>query len=149
MVTLAWVLLILLIAGLVAGAFFYIRSQMQEEQKHGGGGAVFSRSKGAPVQLYAYRATELQLCVDPCEIGFSIAGKRLLRENAPALPLPGCRRKECDCCYIQHDDRRSSQPRRDVSLYGISVSKARQGEERRKRGLIGRRKTDKPKLHSI
>ncbi|MDR2259448.1 MAG: hypothetical protein LBE06_00630 [Azoarcus sp.] len=142
---LAWILLILLIAGLVVGGFLYIRAQMREEKKQGGSGTLFSRNKGEPVRLFAYRAVELQLCVDPCEVGISIAGKRLLRENTPALPLPGCKRKECECSYVQHDDRRSSQPRRDMSLYGVSISKARQGEERRKKGLLGRRKMDKPK----
>jgi hypothetical protein len=142
--TLSWVILLVVIGMLAFGTGIYIRSQLAEERTRPsrGGGAGFSRN--GPIRLYAYRAVELQLCEDPCEVALSIAGKRLLKSGAPALPLPGCRYKKCRCKYIQYDDRRDMQPRRDTSLYGVSVGKARQEGDRRK-VRPGRRTSDRSK----
>jgi hypothetical protein len=142
--TLSWIILLIVIGMLVAATGFYIRSQLMEEKsgKQRGGGSAVSRN--GPMRLYAYRAVELQMCENPCEVALAIAGKRLLKSGAPALPLPGCRHRKCRCHYIQYDDRRDMQSRRDTSLYGVSVGKARQEGDRRKVSP-GRRSADKNK----
>jgi hypothetical protein len=61
---------------------------------------------------------ELQICDDPCESALAIAGKRLLKSEAPPLPLEGCPHKKCLCAYIQYDDRRCMQRRIESSPYG-------------------------------
>jgi hypothetical protein len=87
--------------------------------------------------MYKYRAVELQLCECPCESALAIAGKRLLKSEAPALPLAGCPHKKCRCSYIQYDDRRVAQRRVESSPYG-RPSFDRLKEERR-RALRDRR----------
>jgi hypothetical protein len=60
--------------------------------------------------------------------------------SAPVLPLPGCHRSHCKCHYENFDDRRVG-PRRDNSLYGVSVGKTREGGNRRVGS--GRRASDR------
>ncbi|MDR1854651.1 MAG: hypothetical protein LBR05_07100, partial [Azoarcus sp.] len=122
MAVVAWVLLALLLGGLGYVAVVYICAHIEEGKyrRKSGGGSLFYRRGKVPLRSYSYRAVELKLCDDPCEVALSIAGKRLLRADAPALPLPGCRFTTCQCSYVQYDDRRIG-PRRDTSLYGISV----------------------------
>ncbi len=44
-----------------------------------------------------------------CEAARSLAGRRFLSSEAPALPLPDCDRPEtCRCRYRKHGDRRTS-----------------------------------------
>ena len=40
--------------------------------------------------------------------------QRFLAVRAPALPVPGCDRKKCECRYIRHADRRAPGDRRDA-----------------------------------
>jgi hypothetical protein len=89
----------------------------------------------------AYRAVELKLCNDPCEAALVIAGQRLLKSEAPRLPLEGCRKEKCLCTYILYDDRRVEQ-RRGASPYGGPIGGAGMKGERRGAGA-GRRTTDR------
>ncbi len=50
-----------------------------------------------------------------CEAVEKIAGKRLLADEAPALPLPDCDAEECNCRYAQYKDRRLD-ARRDADI---------------------------------
>jgi hypothetical protein len=131
-----WFILLLVIAG-GAGFFWYRNSQGQA----GRGEAHRASAKGARRQATGavHRAVELRACDRPCKVAIEIAGKRFLVRDAPALPLPDCHRKHCRCHYENFDDRRVG-PRRDTSLYGVSVAKTREGGNRRKRG--GRRSSD-------
>jgi hypothetical protein len=101
---------------------------------------LFYRRGKIPLRSNAYRAVELKLCGDPCEAALIIAGKRLLKAEAPPLPLEGCKSRKCNCCYIQYDDRRFVQ-RRGVTLYGAPKGDTVILGERRK--LKGRRAADK------
>ncbi|MDR2688526.1 MAG: hypothetical protein LBB76_02055 [Azoarcus sp.] len=131
MVGLAWLLLILVIGGLIVGVVMYLRMHADELQGSSGHKKHVSS---------AFRAVELKLCNRPCEVGASISGKRYLREDAPALPLPGCPHKHCRCSYIQYEDRRAKN-RRDMSFYSVAVGKVREGGDRRKNR--GRRAADR------
>ena len=85
-----------------------------------------------PLRAYKYRAVELHLCHDPCESALIIAGKRILESEASALPLPGCNRDKCKCCYIEYDDRRYAQRRESSSRPGPDMQdRRRAGRDRR------------------
>ncbi|MDR2014815.1 MAG: hypothetical protein LBP99_04235 [Azoarcus sp.] len=84
-----------------------------------------------PLRAYKFRAVELQICDDPCESSLAIAGKRLLKSEAPPLPLERCPHKKCLCTYIQYDDRRFTQRRAESSPYG-RVTGWQLRDERRK-----------------
>jgi hypothetical protein len=128
----AWMFLLLLIGGLVyvvasrAGA----RARRRKRRKQRDAASVSAMSK-PPLRVYKYRAVELQLCENPCESALAIAGKRLLKSEAPALPLAGCPHKKCRCSYSQYDDRRVTQRRSESSPYGRPTGE-RLSEERRK-----------------
>jgi hypothetical protein len=138
---LSWVILLVVVGMLALGMGIYFRSSLAEEKFGTSRGVGSMLSRSVPVRLYAYRAVELQLCEDPCEVALSIAGKRLLKSGAPALPLPGCRHRKCRCKYIQYDDRRDMLPRRDMS-HSVPAGKVRPEGDRRK-ARTGRRAADK------
>jgi hypothetical protein len=117
------------------------RLEERKYKKLTGGSLFYHRGKVPPLCAGAYRAVELKLCSDPCESALIIVGKRLLKSEAPALPLGGCKHRKCVCRYIQYDDRRFEQ-RRDVTLYGAPKGGTRIEGERRKMGA-GRRAADK------
>ncbi|GHT91696.1 hypothetical protein FACS1894116_00680 [Betaproteobacteria bacterium] len=133
-----WFILLLVVAG--AGGFVWYRYSQQEQA--GGGGAQRRSSRGARGKTAGavHRAVELKPCDKPCELAYDISGKRFLVRDAPALPLPGCHRSRCKCRYEHFDDRRVG-PRRDTSLYGVSVGKTREGGNRR--ASLGRRSSDR------
>jgi hypothetical protein len=134
----AWLFLFLLV-----GALLYlmvsragVRARKQKRRSSHGAPSEISR---LPMRAYKYRAVELQLCDDPCESALALAGRRLLKSEAPALPLSGCHYKNCLCAYTQYDDRRILrredrrllQRRIESSPYGRPTDR-RLSEERRK-----------------
>ncbi len=86
-----------------------------------------------PLRVYKFHAVELQICDDPCESALAIAGRRLLKSEAPALPLTGCPHRKCMCAYTQYDDRRLTQRRSESYPYGMPMGR-RPREERRRAG---------------
>ncbi|MGB5510304.1 MAG: hypothetical protein WBM87_01205 [Woeseiaceae bacterium] len=52
---------------------------------------------------------------DCCAAVTVIAGRRLLADEAPNLPLANCNRPRCRCRYQQYDDRRAD-ARRDADI---------------------------------
>jgi hypothetical protein len=73
-----------------------------------------------------------------CELARRFSEHRFLVRDAPQLPLGGCTmRKQCQCKYIKHKDRRS-EPRRLID-FGLAA-RIFDGRERRARG--GRRNDD-------
>jgi hypothetical protein len=136
-----WFLLILTFGIL---GFLWYRYKSDADSGRGGPYGASGAPRPLPQKLPSavYRAVELQPCTKPCEVALAIAGKRFLAGEAPALPLPGCKRSRCRCSYKKYDDRRAGQ-RRDTSLYSVSVSKARpEGDRRAGRG---RRYGDRPR----
>lgn len=125
-----WMFLLLLMSGLA----YVIASRVgarAEKRRRQHDTASFSAMGKPPLRVYKYRAVELQLCENPCESALAIAGKRLLKSEAPALPLAGCPYKKHRCSYTQYDDRRLMQRRSEFSPYGRPTGE-RLNEERRK-----------------
>jgi len=129
-----WMLLFLLIGGLAYVVAFCIGAWVgKRKRKNRHGAASLSEMSKPPLRIYKYHAVELQICDDPCESALAIAGKRLLKTEAPALPLTGCHHKKCQCAYTQYDDRRLTQRRSESYPYGMPMGKpGRQRDDRRK-----------------
>lgn len=47
-----------------------------------------------------------------CQAAQALTGRRFLSQEAPALPLPGCDQKTCQCAYSHFRDRRDGEDRR-------------------------------------
>ena len=130
MTVVAWILLFLLTGGLA-----YIMATRMSAQAHKArnGDTSLSEVTKPPLRAYKYRAVELRICDNPCESALAIAGKRLLKSEAPTLPLAGCPHKKCMCAYPQYDDRRLTERRSGTYPYGMPMGgPVRRGEERRK-----------------
>jgi hypothetical protein len=106
-----------------------------------GPGARAPRPDDAPQKARmtgSFPGVELRTRGTACRPARSLARKRLLATEAPPVPLEGCTlRTRCNCYYIQHDDRRSGEPRRNADA-GISGSfytgpERRSGLDRRRR----------------
>jgi hypothetical protein len=70
----------------------------------------------------SFPGVELRTRGAACREAKALARKRLLATEAPPLPLNGCTlRTRCNCHYLQHEDRRSGEPRRNADA-GISGS---------------------------
>ncbi|MCL2644631.1 MAG: hypothetical protein FWD51_04135 [Betaproteobacteria bacterium] len=134
-----WILLFLLTGGLA----YVMATRMcarAEKHKNRHGSTSLSEMSKPPLRVYKYRAVELQICDDPCESALAIAGKRLLKSEAPALPLAGCPHKKCMCAYTQYNDRRLTQRRSDSYPYGMPMGSAGRGREERRKIIHDRRK---------
>lgn len=64
-----------------------------------------------------------------CEAAKQLGGVRFLPNEAPSLPLPGCRAPECACSFVHYDDRRDDIRR---GTYGewASIPPEEEGERR-------------------
>ena len=54
-------------------------------------------------QRHPYHAVS---CSGDCECLKGFCEKRYLGDEAPPLPVPSCRKPECDCTYVHFNDRR-------------------------------------------
>ena len=87
-----------------------------------------------------FHAVSVRTGPQSCRAAKQVKEVRYLSQDAPALPLPGCeQRRQCQCRYRHHDDRREG-PRRDkdVGLPGIFWTLTERREPR-----MGRRATDR------
>ncbi|MDR2880464.1 MAG: hypothetical protein LBV29_00990, partial [Azoarcus sp.] len=108
------------------------------------GSSSHSEMSKLPLRAYKFRAVELQLCDDPCESALGIAGRRLLKAEAPGLPFAGCPHGECMCTYVHYDDRRLTQRRSRVESYPYGMPMIKPGrsrEDRRKTAGDRRRRS--------
>jgi len=136
----AWMFPLLLVVPLllVSGLAYVIASHTgvraeKRKRKSRHDVTSLSRMSKPPLRVYKYRAVELRICDDPCESALAIAGRRLLKSEAPALPLVGCPHKKCMCVYTQYDDRRFIERRTESYPYGMPMgSSGRTRGERRK-----------------
>ena len=71
----------------------------------------------------------------------ALAGKPLLPDEVPRLPVEGCGRLNCECRYAHYDDRRGYRDdRRSVSTMSSTVYE--DAGKRDRRNHQGRRETD-------
>jgi hypothetical protein len=87
-----------------------------------------------------YRAASLQVTKTSCPAAKSLAAKRLLVSDTPAIPLKDCdRMAECTCTYRKHEDRRQSDDRRNHS-FAVARMAIAEANETDRRALTDRRK---------
>ncbi len=61
---------------------------------------------------HPYCAVSVQAAAGACKSARALGDQRFLSVEAPPLPLPACRVKDCHCHYRFYDDRRSGDERR-------------------------------------
>jgi hypothetical protein len=109
--------LLLLLAALALSpvALGYWRKRVAEQELgHPASPVQRAREKEPVRQRTEFRAASVQPCPNACAAALRAAGKRVLLEEVPRLPLDTCDRiQECSCLYEQHADRRSGEDRRE------------------------------------
>ncbi|MCG9695798.1 hypothetical protein [Shewanella sp. Isolate11] len=89
-----------------------------------------------PVNLsstHPYHSVEIVDDTGKCKNALTLKGKRYLSQEAPTLPLFGCKNSDCRCHYIHFEDRRNDNKGRRVDygvtheLYGVFGEKNRRG----------------------
>jgi len=113
-----------------------LRAKKRTRNRHG----TTSEMSIPPLRAYKFRAVELRICDDPCESALAIAGKRLLKSEAPTLPLARCPHKKCMCTYTQYDDRRFMHRRIESYPYGMPPANQERAKEERRKATQDRRR---------
>ncbi len=80
----------------------------------------------------SYHSVEVLAGFYSCGAAQQLAHARFLSDEAPSLPVPGCRVERCTCRYIHHDDRREDD-RRNPYGRARAMPPAIAGERRAKR----------------
>ena len=89
-----------------------------------------------------YLAIEIHTGWMPCDAVLELAAQRFLVAEAPQLPLPQCDKGECRCRHVSHDDRRSSEDRRNpFDRYADFNNKS---VEDKRRSTRERRRSNRP-----
>ncbi len=83
-----------------------------------------------------YRAVSLVCDLENCLQLETIREQRFLIGEVPSIPPAHCSTNKCACTYVHHEDRRSRSDRR------VATKGAGEVENRERRGLRGRRKSD-------
>ncbi len=112
--------------------------------------SIFTRAdEGDPVNQSAIRAKPsfeyrgVEVIPDPkacCKAVEALAGRRLLADEAPQLPLPDCDLATCECRFQQYSDRRTDL-RRDADA-GIGTMASMFVKENARADRPGRRAAD-------
>jgi hypothetical protein len=90
----------------------------------------------------------VEVCPGPvcCQAAMDSAGKRILLEHSPRMPLDKCDRiEDCKCTYINHRDRRAGDERRNP-FGSLSQAAIISMQEANQRSSTGRRTTDEGDL---
>ncbi|EED33334.1 conserved hypothetical protein [gamma proteobacterium NOR5-3] len=87
-----------------------------------------------------YAAVSVKPSNNPCSAVLETSTLRYLKSAAPSLPVTGCNRPDCQCSFIHHQDRRTSddEDRRmgiglQTQLYGANGESNRRGNRRGRR----------------
>ncbi|ENO90396.1 hypothetical protein [Thauera linaloolentis] len=101
------------------------------------------RTQPLPVRAgmpnHPYHCVTIEARDSGCDAVRRMAGERFLAARAPRLPLPGCRRGNCECIYLHYEDRRHHN-RRDPYVHAQRMQFTDVPQDRR--NTPGRRKTD-------
>lgn len=94
-----------------------------------------AKIKGEPVKdvrvSNPYHAVAVVPGSRSCAAARDCSSMRFLSKDAPALPLPDCDARQCNCRYQHFSDRRG-QPRRAADIRVMQMQGSWQGLERRK-----------------
>lgn len=128
---LTWVLLGVVLG--LASPFMVVHLQRRREAARAGVPGKVAPGPSVVRPRNPFAGVSVRPCAEsPCAAVVALAHERFLAVRAPALPLPGCDRKQCGCRYIRHTDRRAKGDRRDeFAHFGGFQPKA--GSDRRRR----------------
>jgi hypothetical protein len=94
---------------------------------------------------HPYRAESILSYGSGCPAVEAFSQRRFLVGESPALPLPDCTSEQCNCKYIQHEDRRYDGRGRRLVFMEAEIDEVADLLERRVKEVTrGRRKSDKP-----
>lgn len=104
----------LLFAALLFGAFLVLRVVFPTRSEREMGSRERRSRYGAANPFHAVTIEPAQDCCGEVRL---LDSQSFLSDEAPALPLPGCRAQACACRYVHSSDRRGgSRDRRQPSL---------------------------------
>ena len=90
-----------------------------------------------------YQATSIIAKACACDAVKSLGKQRFLTSGTiPKLPLAECTAATCDCRYVRHRDRRTSQDDRSA-IYSLQTVLYTAGDSSERRARRGRRETDR------
>lgn len=96
--------------------------------------AKTSATKFTPARQY--KCVVIKAGLIACKQAEAMRDQRLLRDEAPVLPLAGCHIGECECKFLRYDDRRTDERRNDLyisrSIFGGELDKREKTERRQK-----------------
>lgn len=83
-----------------------------------------------------YKCVVIEPGLVACKQAEAMKDKKILRDDAPVLPLAGCHLGQCDCKFIRYDDRRTDERRGESyvarSVYVDNQDKRSKTERRKK-----------------
>jgi hypothetical protein len=104
-------------------------------------GANRSSRRALPVRHSGpYAAVSLEPAAIACDAAQRFAGRRYLRDEAPAVPLRDCDGRRCGCRLVTHPDRRQLGTDRRLGLQ--SERYLTSGNRDRRQAPRGRRSSD-------
>ena len=90
-----------------------------------------------------YQASSIRASSCGCSAVKALGKQRFLTSGAvPKLPLPECCAATCECRYVRHEDRRTSQGDRRA-LYSLQTDLYTAGDSAERRDRQGRRESDR------
>mgnify|MGYP001828530697 CR=1 FL=1 len=90
-----------------------------------------------------FQATSIIANACGCDAVKALGKQRFLTSGPiPKLPLPECSAASCDCRYVRHGDRRTSQDDRRA-IYSLQTDLYTAGDSSERRARRGRRETDR------
>jgi hypothetical protein len=93
-----------------------------------------STTKFTPARQY--KCVVIKAGLIACKQAEAMRDQRMLRDEAPVLPLAGCHIGECECKFLRYDDRRNDERRNDLyvsrSIFGGELDKREKTERRQK-----------------
>ena len=98
--------------------------KMRTAGKAGRGRATAQATKG-------FHSVSISMDASPCHAIRKYAGRRLLSNEAPILPLPDCDQPNCSCRFEHFDDRRDPGNRRDRMVAMGRMASSESSRERR------------------
>ena len=126
-----WIIVVLVIA-LLASLLLYRRRAMAEvDSVHSATQA--GNNFDAPERKTDFRAVAILPGKCACSAVLELGSRRFLLNDVPMLPLQGCSQPECDCYYVNFDDRREDDRRHPFGSLTNNRLSNHDADERRNR----------------
>jgi len=128
---------------LITAAYWLLRSPGNHGRKTKKVRSTPSTIRSAPSTRSPYQATSISFKRCGCTAVMAIGKTRFLTSGTvPKLPLAECSATTCDCRYVRHQDRRSTQGDRRA-IYSLQTDLYTLGTESERRVKMGRRQSDR------